>query len=291
MRVVALDIGGTLIKSGIIDNGDLTLKIKTPANAHLGGPYIIETAKKIISGYRDFNGIGISTAGQVDSEQGLILYSNQNILDYTGMKIQEILQKEFNVPVAVENDVNSVAVGEAVYGAGLNMENKTFLCLTYGTGVGGAIVFNGEVYKGASFSAGEFGHIVTHGSTEEKGYYEKYASVNTLIKNAQTVMPELDSGKKIFAKIENPAIKEIVDNWITEILYGLASLIHVFNPSMIILGGGVMQNNYIIKEIQERINNFIMPSFTNVKIIQAVLGNEAGLWGAAHLASLKVSIV
>ncbi|MCL2721146.1 MAG: ROK family protein [Treponema sp.] len=291
MRIVALDIGGTLIKSGIIDNGELTLKIKTPANAHLGGPYIIETAKKIISGYRDFNGIGISTAGQVDSDQGLIRYANQNILDYTGMRIQEILQKEFNVPVAVENDVNAVAVGEAVYGAGLNEENKTFLCLTYGTGIGGAIVFNGEVFKGASFSAGEFGHIITHGSTDEKGYYEKYASVNTLIKNVLEVMPGLDSGKKIFAKIDNPAIKEIVDSWITEILYGLASLIHVFNPSLVILGGGVMQNNYIIKEIQERINNFIMPSFTDVKIIQAVLGNEAGLWGAAHLAGLKVSMV
>jgi len=290
MKIVALDIGGTLIKSGIIDNGKLTLKIKTPANAHLGGPYIIETAKKIISGYRDFNGIGISTAGQVNSDQGFILYSNQNILDYTGMKIQEILQKEFNVPVSVENDVNAVAIGEAVYGAGQNIENKTFLCLTYGTGVGGAIVFNGDVFKGASFSAGEFGHIITHGSTEEKGYYEKYASVNTLIKNVQLIMPELDSGKKIFAKIENPAIKEIVDSWITEILYGLASLIHVFNPSLVILGGGVMQNNYIIKEIQERINDFIMPSFTDVKIIQAVLGNEAGLWGAAHLAGLKVSV-
>jgi predicted NBD/HSP70 family sugar kinase len=288
MRIVALDIGGTVIKSGIIDDGKLSLKIKTPANSHLGGPYIIETAKKIIAGYTDFNAIGISTAGQVDSEKGLIRYSNQNILDYTGMKIQEILQSEFNVPVAVENDVNAVAIGEVIYGAGLNFEDKNFLCLTYGTGVGGAIVINREVFKGASFSAGEFGHIITHANKEDSGYYEKYSSVRTLVKNMQAIKPELDSGQKIFANIENPAVKEIVDEWIIEIIYGLASLIHVFNPSLIILGGGVMQNNYIINSIREKISNYIMPGFADVKIVQAELGNDAGLWGAGHLASLKL---
>jgi len=289
MRIVVIDIGGTKIKSGIIENGKLSLKIKTPANSHLGGPYIMETAKNIISGYSDFNCIGISTAGQVDSEKGIIRYANENIHDYTGMKIQKILQDTFHVPVVVENDVNAVAVGEAVFGAGQKINGKNFLCLTYGTGIGGAIVFNGEVYKGAAFSAGEFGHMITHGGKNEKGFYERYASTRALVKNVQEIMPELNSGKKIFMNIDRPVVKEIVDNWIHEILYGLAGLIHIFNPSHIILGGGIMEEGYLIEELRKKIGNYIMPSFADVVLVQAFLGNDAALWGIGHLASLKAN--
>ena len=288
MRICAVDIGGTIIKSGIIENGTLSMKIKTPANSHLGGPYLIESAKKIIAGYSNFDCIGISTAGQVDSNQGIIRYANQNILDYTGMKIQEILQEAFNVPVAVENDVNAIAVGEAVYGAGKKVKDKNFICLAYGTGIGGAIVINGQVFKGASFSAGEFGHIITHGNKEENGYYEKYASVRTLIENAKTVLPDITNGRQIFANLGNPAVKEIVDNWIDEVLYGLASLIHVFNPSLIILGGGIMEDDHILKTLKDRIGKHIMPSFASDLVIsKASLGNDAGLWGIGYLAGLK----
>jgi predicted NBD/HSP70 family sugar kinase len=287
MRIAVLDIGATVVKSGIIENGELTRKLRSPSNAHLGGPYVMEIAKGIIEGYSDFDCIGISTAGQVDSEHGIIRYSNQNIPDYTGMKVQEILQNTFNVPVAVENDVNAVAVGESIYGVAQNVKN--FLCLTYGTGVGGAIVFNGEVFTGAELSAGEFGHIITHASKDEKGYYEKYASARALVNNVKAVLPELDNGDKIFANLENPVVKEFVDEWIIEILYGLVSLIHIFNPSLIVLGGGIMQNNYIIDQLQKKICDYVMPSFDAVRLVQAQLGNDAGLWGAGHLARLKIS--
>lgn len=287
MKTVVLDIGGIKIKSGIFENGTLCFKIKTPVNSSLGGPYIIETAKNIIAGYSNFDCIGVSTAGQVDSERGIIRYANENILDYTGMKIQEILQNRFHVPVLLENDVNAVAVGEAVYGAGKDITDHNFLCLTYGTGIGGAMVFNGELFKGSAFSAGEFGHIITHGSKTEKGYYEKYASTKTLIKNVQAIMPELNDGKKILMNTDNPAVKEIIDDWIQEIIYGLVGLIHIFNPSHIILGGGIMENNYVIESLRQKINAYIMPSFANVVLVQASLGNYAGLWGIGHLANLK----
>jgi len=289
MRIVVLDIGGTVIKSGIIENGNLSLKIKTPSNANLGGPYIIDTAKNIISGYGVVDGIGISTAGQVDSEKGSIVYANPNILDYTGMNIQDILQTAFNVPVVIENDVNAVAVSESIFGAGSTHNEKSFLCLTFGTGVGGAIVYKGKVFKGASFSAAEFGHIITHGSKDENGYYEKYASTKALIDNAKNVMPELDDGRDVFANIGNPGIKEVIDDWIQEILYGLVSLIHIFNPPLIVLGGGVMSQDYVIETLQQKINNYIMPSFSAVKLVQASLGNDAGLWGVGYLAGLKLN--
>jgi len=288
MRICALDIGGTVIKSGIIENGTLSMKIKTPANANLGGPYLIETAKRIIEGYSKFDCIGISTAGQVDSDLGIIRYANPNILDYTGLNIQEILQEAFHVPVAVENDVNAIAVGEAVYGIGKKIKDKNFICLAYGTGIGGAIVINGSIFKGASFSAGEFGHIITHGNKDELGYYEKYASVRTLIHTVEKILPELDNGKKIFSHLGNPAVKEIVDNWIEEVLYGIASLVHVFNPSLVILGGGIMEDEHVINMLKEKIGNYIMPSFASDLILtKASLGNDAGLWGVSYLAGLK----
>ena len=288
MRICAVDIGGTIIKSGIIENGTLSTKIKTPANSHLGGPYLIESAKKIIAGYTNYDCIGISTAGQVDSDQGIIRYANQNILDYTGMKIQDILQETFNVPVAVENDVNAIAVGEAVYGAGKKVKDKNFICLAYGTGIGGAIVINGQIYKGAAFSAGEFGSIITHGNKEGHGYYEKYASVRTLIENVKSILPDISNGRQIFSNFGNPAVKEIVDNWIDEVLYGLASLVHVFNPSLVILGGGIMEDDHVLKMLNERIGRHIMPSFAaDLVLSKATLGNDAGLWGVGYLAGIK----
>ena len=288
MKICVLDIGATAIKSGIITTTEqysdwtLTDKKETPSEAFRGGPHLIETAKSIIAEYSGYDCIGISTAGQVDSEQGIIRFANKNIPDYTGMKIKEIFQGTFNVPVTVENDVNAAALGEAIFGAGKNAKQKTFLCLTYGTGIGGAIIIDGKVFKGTSFSAAEFGHIITHG--EKNGFYENHASTTALVKNAQAAMPELDNGRKIFMHLDQPYIKEIVDAWIEEVLLGLAGLIHIFNPSLIVLGGGIMEENYVIESLQKKIHDYIMPSFGDLVLTQASLGNDAGLWGAGYLA-------
>jgi len=302
MKIAVLDIGGTSIKSGVIENETLQEKIETPVNASLGGASLMETAKKIIACYPGFDRIGISTAGQVDSEKGIIRYANQNIPGYTGMRVKEIFEDAFSVPVIVENDVNAAAIGEAVYGAGQEASTalkQDFLCLTFGAGIGGAIVIDGKVYKGASFSAGEVGHIITHGRVAfdgasdgapgggENGYYEKYASTAALVKNVQTVFPKLDDGRKIFLNLGQSAVRKIVDAWIDEVLYGLASLIHIFNPSLVVLGGGIMEEGYVIESLQQRIGRHIMPSFREVVLARAALGNDAGLWGAGYLARIK----
>lgn len=158
--VAALDIGGTSIKSGLWDGTRLLRTAEQDTNAKNGGAYVMERAIEILKSYQPFDAIGISTAGQVDSVRGCIRYANENIPGYTGMEVRRILEEEFHVPVAVENDVNAAAAGEAAFGAG--KEEKDFLCITYGTGVGGAIVINGSVYTGSAFSAGEFGGILVH---------------------------------------------------------------------------------------------------------------------------------
>lgn len=286
-KIVALDIGGTSIKSGLWDGTELTDVREQDTNAKNGGAYVMERAKEILCSYHGFDAIGISTAGQVDPERGCIRYANENIPGYTGMQIRDILQEEFAVPVAVENDVNAAATGEAQFGAGKAYDD--FLCITYGTGVGGAIVLDKKVYSGSMFSAGEFGGILIHPEARMEGQpfsgcYEKYASTTALVRMAQEYSESLDNGRKIFARLEEPAVRLIVDSWIDEIVYGLISVIHIFNPSCIVLGGGVMAQPYIIEQVRVKTCLEIMDSFRNVELKAAELGNQAGLLGAVYLA-------
>lgn len=286
MRIAVIDIGGTSIKSGIWEDDAVKETKETDTDARLGGAHVMERVLEILREYHDFQAVGISTAGQVDSKQGMILYANENIPGYTGTRIREMIEKEFQVPTAVQNDVNSAAIGEAFYGAGRGHED--FLCLTYGTGVGGAIIMNGEVYSGSGFSAGEFGGIVTHPEDRDyekdvfSGCYERYASTTALVKYAKDRYPELKNGREIFARMEETGVKEVIDKWIDEIVYGLISLTHIFNPSLIVLGGGVMEQPYVIGETRKRLSSHIMSSFRNVEIVSAELGNRAGMLGAAR---------
>ena len=287
MRIAALDIGGTSIKSGIWD-GKQTLELKEwDTNASRGGACLMARAVAILHTYGDFDAIGISTAGQVDSEQGSIYYANDNIPGYTGTKIRDILEAEFGVPVAVENDVNSAALGELYFGAAKGAEN--FLCLTYGTGVGGAIVIDGSIYPGSTWSGGSFGGILTHPEAMEAGLefsgcYEKYASTTGLVREAMKVDASLDNGRKIFEAFDRPEIRAVIDRWIDEIVYGLISLIHIFNPSDILLGGGILAQDYIIREVRRRVDARISSGFSGVNLLQTGLGNQAGLMGAAYMA-------
>ena len=287
MRIAALDIGGTSIKSGIWD-GKQTLELKEwDTNASRGGACLMARAVAILHTYGDFDAIGISTAGQVDSEQGSIYYANDNIPGYTGTKIRDILEAEFGVPVAVENDVNAAALGELYFGAAKGAEN--FLCLTYGTGVGGAIVIDGSIYPGSTWSGGSFGGILTHpeameAGVEFSGCYEKYASTTGLVREAMKVDASLDNGRKIFEAFDRPEIRAVIDRWIDEIVYGLISLIHIFNPSDILLGGGILAQAYIIREVRRRVDARISSGFSGVNLLQTGLGNQAGLMGAAYMA-------
>lgn len=288
MRIAVIDIGGTCIKSGIWEDGVIKEIKETDTNARRGGAYVMETVIGILQNYENFCAVGISTAGQVDAKEGMILYANENIPGYTGTRVKDIIEAEFHVPVSVQNDVNSAAIGEAYYGAGRGYTD--FLCLTYGTGVGGAIVINGEVYSGSSYSAGEFGAIVTHPMERNakkdifSGCYERYASTTALVKRVKAVFPDIKNGRQIFAQLHDERMQKLVDQWIDEIVYGLTTLIHIFNPALIVLGGGIMEQSYVIERVQERLSEQIMSSFGNVKILPANLGNTAGMLGAARAA-------
>lgn len=290
MKTIVLDIGGTAIKSGCFEDGILSDIREFPTEAHLGGAHVTARAKSIIAEYQKagpFDRIGISTAGQVNPKEGSIIYANKNIPGYTGTNLKALMEQEFHVPTAVENDVNAAAIGEAHFGAGRNQTD--FACLTYGTGVGGAIFAGGKLYSGSSFSAGEFGAIVTHPEDRRpeedmfSGCYEKYASTTALVSRACALDSSLANGRIIFERKEEAAVKQLIDRWIMEIVYGLSTIIHMLNPSCVILGGGVMEQPYVLEQVQIKLQENIMPSFRHVQVRKAELGNRAGMLGAAVL--------
>lgn len=289
MKNLVFDIGGTSIKYGVCQDNALADMKEIPTNAEKGGAHILKTVISLIQAHTDFDAIGISTAGQVHAKDGFIIYANQNIPDYTGIQYKKALEELFHVPVAVENDVNAAALGEAVYGAG--QDYSQFLMLTYGTGVGGAVINNREVYHGSSYSASEFGAMITHsdarlsGSDFFDGCYERYASTTGLVQMIKPYRPELDTGRKIFQALSDDTVVDIIDKWVNEIMLGLATLTHIYNPSCIILGGGIMAQPLILQKIEEKKSRFIMPSFAHVHIIAAALGNSAGVLGANYLAA------
>lgn len=289
MKILAFDIGGTEIKYAFCDDEfNLSEKNSIPTQAHLGGTSIIEKIIGIIKSCDGVDRVAISTAGQVNSEKGEIVFATDTIPGYTGTEIKEIIQNETGLPTAVENDVNSAAIGEWAFGAAKGCDN--FICLTYGTGIGGAIFINGELFHGSSFSAGEFGHIVTHFGGKEctcggKGCYEAYASTRALSASVREKLGKDLNGREIFEQFSDPDIRAIIDGWIDEIVTGLKSLIYVFNPSLIVAGGGIMNEEYITDEINKRIQGELMASFRKVQVKKALMGNDAGLLGASYSAS------
>lgn len=290
MKILAIDIGGTAIKSAIAnERGEIAEYKETPTNAKNGGAYVMQHALEIARSYSDFEAIGISTTGQVDPHEGIIVYANENVPDYSGTNVKKIFKDEFDMTVTVENDVNAAAIGETHYGAGRGY--KDILCVTYGTGVGGAIMINRRIYGGANGLAGEFGHIITHPDGKQcgcgqHGCYEQYASTTALVREARKIDPSLINGRLIFEEWHNgnTAVRMVVDDWIDEIVFGLVTLIHIFNPSALILGGGILAEPYIENEINKRIYKKVMASYGGFKVVKAELKNTAGLLGASVLA-------
>jgi len=289
VNILAADIGGTNTKMAIChENGMIEHFMEYATQSEQGGPHVVERLLAHMERYEGYDAIAISTAGQVNADEGYIVYANENIPYYTGTRLADIVSSRFGKPVKVENDVNAAALGEANFGASKPFND--FLCLTFGTGIGGAIVVNRRIYRGANGVAAEFGHMFTRsvqGAFEgsSRHFYESYASTTALIRMAQAADPEIVDGKLLFDKIGrgDDTLGQILHEWVAEVCIGLASLIHIFNPSAIVVGGGVMEQDALVRLVEQKTKQLIMPSFNGVTIRRAELGNKAGLMGAASL--------
>ena len=211
---------------------------------------------------------------------------NPIIPNWIGTNLVKILEKKYNLPAVLENDVNCVALGEKWIGAGKDLSN--FICLTIGTGIGGGIILNNQLFRGENFVAGEFGHILI-----KKGEFEQFASTTALIRLVKERTEKTLNGKEIFdlEKKEIVEYQEVISEWIENLTDGLSSIIYCFNPANIILGGGVIgQGEPLINRIKNSLFKKIGSQFKEkLNITQAKLGNNAGMIGASYLLLEKIN--
>ncbi|WP_337970060.1 ROK family protein [Virgibacillus salexigens] len=283
-KFLAIDIGGTFIKYGVLtEMGNLINKNEILTDAHLGGAGVLRKVKKIGKQSleeHDLRGICISTAGQVDSKKGVILYASSLIPDYTGMSIKKELESYFGLPVEVENDVNCVGLAESWVGKGKDV--KSLFCLTIGTGIGGSYIIDNKLHSGHSFSGGEIGYIPIEGSQ-----FEELASTRTLIKNVaikKGIPEKAIDGKQIFELARDG--DEICSQEIEKLVYflskGISTIAYMMNPEMIVIGGGIThQKDYLYPLIMEELEKDLIPSILRkTKIEIAGNLNDAGMIGA-----------
>ena len=289
MNILAIDIGGTMIKYGLVSSDGKILstdKIKTEASKGLNN--ILNKIDNIFKRYKENNpvGIAVSGTGQINGMIGKVIGGNPIIPNWIGTNLVKILEEKYNLPIVLENDVNCVALGEKWIGAGKDLSN--FICLTIGTGIGGGIILNNQLFRGENFVAGEFGHILI-----KKGEFEQFASTTALIRLVKERTGKTLNGKEIFdlEKKEIVEYQEVISEWIENLTDGLSSIVYCFNPANMILGGGVIeQGEPLINRIKNSLFKKIGPQFKEkLNIIQAKLGNNAGMIGASYLLLEKIN--
>lgn len=301
MKVIGLDIGGTAVKYGLLDENGVILELgEFPTEAEKGVENLFKNICGVIDKYLsdDILGIAVSGTGQIDGTIGKVIGGNPIIPGWIGTNLVEKLEDRYKIPAVLENDVNCAALGEKWLGAGKNSEN--FVCLTIGTGIGGGIILNGDIFRGDTYVAGEFGHIQIVKSGEEclcgkKGCYERYASTTALVKMVKEKTGKTLNGKEIFEleKSGDKEIKEIVDRWIDYFTDGLSTIAYIFNPPLVVIGGGVTkQGEYLLNRILVSLDSKLGINYKkNLKIKFAELGNNAGILGAEYLLLKKVGKV
>lgn len=281
---IAFDIGGTQIKYGIVSEIGRVLKRKTVATEiHLGGEQIIQkliyVSQKIMNEHT-IAGIGISTTGIVDINKGIVTGGADHIPGYSTIPIIDRLQEILKVPVSIDNDVNCAAFGEKWNGSGREKDN--FIMLTIGTGIGGAIFIDGELYRGHSFSAGEWGNMLIEGKT-----FEEVASISGLIRLVRKYKGKGEwNGKRIFELYDkgDREVAQAVGIFFKHLAIGISNLAYIFNPETIIIGGGITdRGNEFLKEVKEEISKYLNQEiYNNCEIELAQNDNCAGMIGAIY---------
>ena len=225
---------------------------------------------------------------------GTVIGVGASLGNWLGSEITRTLGDAFDLPVTVINDANAAALGEQRYGRARGMENV--LVVTVGTGVGGGIIENGRLIEGRRGIGGEIGHFSIEFDGEpcpcgNRGCFERYGSTGALVRRftgdpvlleALGVPAEDVDGKVIFAHLDHPAVAAAVSAWIDCIAAGIVSLIHVFNPEIVLVGGGISrEEEHFIRPLRERVLSRAMAQFAkNLSVEAAALGNTAGLLGA-----------
>ena len=314
MYKLGIDLGGTKIAAGIVDeNNKIISKGSVPTKAEREAEEIIfdmgalcnDLIKKagLVAG--DIEYAGIAAPGTVNREKGSVEYANN--LPFFRFPIAATLQKYVDVKkVYVENDANAATKGEAVAGAAKGCNHAVMI--TLGTGLGGGVIIDKQVYSGFNFAGAELGHMVIEYDGRSctcgrKGCWEAYSSATGLInmtkdklaETKETIMHKLVaenggevSGRTAFAaaRQNDKAGLEVVAKYIDYLACGISNIINIFQPEILCIGGGVCnEGDYLIKPLVEKVNTeqYTRDNKEKTQIKVASLGNDAGIIGAAVL--------
>ena len=312
--VVGIDIGGTKIFSGVIDkNGKVyaTAKTKTLASQGFEVSFkrITECVEMAIANANltldDIRAIGVGSPGPLDIKNGVVIETPN--LKWKNIPLKARIQEAFGKPVKVDNDVNTGTYGELIFGAGKGVTDM--IGLFVGTGLGGGVIIDGKLLHGFNQNAGELGHVIIQAEGERcecgvRGHLEAYVSKTGIEKKIQAEMKngrETSIKKKLkghdgpiksswLAKAYfkgDKVVMKAVNRSARYLGYAVASFLNVFNPEMVVLGGGVVESmgkEYIDQVIKVTRENVFPVAFKNVKIVPAALGDNSVILGASVLA-------
>ena len=312
MFTIGIDLGGTGIKAGVVDEkGTILSKVSCPTGVERGAEPVIkdmaDLARKAAAEagktMDEIEYIGIGIPGIHDNARNIVPMCTN--LYWHEVPLIPMMQKYIDKPIYVDNDATIAALAEAVAGVSSGVKNSLFV--TLGTGVGGGIVINGKVFTGPHGVASEIGHMIVKFDGEmcscgNRGCWERYASATALIrmgKEAAAEHPEsaivkvvdgdLDklNAKHVMdcAKAGDPAAVKVFDDYVTYLCVGFVSLINLYDPEIIALGGGVSAaGDFLLDAINKKLPSMVFyKTMPYAKIALATLGNDAGIIGAAML--------
>lgn len=309
--VVGVDLGGTKISAALSNlNGEVISQTTVPTKAEEGEipvlNRIIDSIEKVIKdgavGYEDIKSIGIGSPGPLDAEKGTIIYTPN--LPFKNFNLVDPIKNKFGVPVFLDNDANVAAIGEYMFGAGRGAKHIVFF--TVSTGVGGGAVLNGKAYRGHTSNALEIGHMTVapdgpRCNCGNIGCVEATSSGTAIAKRGQeAITSKVETSLRKYDKITSYEVfteaaagdevcKDIIDNALNYLGIAVANAVSIFDPEIIIIGGGVSKAGDIVFDtVRNVVNKRCFKSMAeSVKIVPAGLGTDAGVIGAVALALIE----
>jgi glucokinase len=306
-RVIGIDIGGTKIAGGIVGpDGQVAHPQTIPTPATERAPGILRAIVGLVHDLLDaarregvtVSAVGIGTAGQVDHARGIIIFAGENLPGWTGMPLADELGAALGLPVSVENDVNALALGEGRFGAGKDFASALYVAV--GTGVGGAVVIDGKLWRGATWTAGEICHLLVDIEGKRRctcgqyGHLEAYAAGPAMAARygelAGVVGPPCDL-RAVAEKActGDPLAVEAIAEGARILGLAVGGLLNVIDTEAVIIGGGVPDLGTLWWEpFEAALRNNANPGPAKVALRRAELGGQAVLVGAALLALEEV---
>ena len=310
--VLALDIGGTKLAAAVVDRAgrvqsfalESTLADEGPERGlerlfQLGRAAVAQSGRD----WAEIGAVGIGCGGPLDAARG-VLIAPPHLPGWRDVPVTALAERAFGVPAALENDATAAAVAEHLYGAGVGARNMVYL--TISTGVGGGIVIDGQLYRGASGNGGELGHVTVNCDGRacrgcgRRGCLEAYVSGTSIAERAHEALgggdgasslsglgDALTAGDVAAAAHAGDAVGRAVwEETIEALACGLTSIVNVFEPELAVLGGGVVfgTGEQLLGPVRERVREDAMrPAGDSVEILQSVLGEHVGVVGAAAI--------